>query len=548
MIKKISLIFLYSSGLLAMTQVNDSSTFKLELRDGIVIEVPGYVAELSEVLREHRSISGDDTPISLSHLTIDDWELIHERLELADTFSREQTVYSQALIDSLGELSADELLSCMMTADYLAIRELYSNCLALAYQGHLNTLSYEQLSHLPPHDVHEIVTRRARIACGSCYEAIQQAHFEVDMIVNAMCVTPDGKIVMGGEEIVTVWDMQGNQLAMCEGHEHWVTAVCVTPDSKIVSGSYDRTIRVWDIEGNQLAVCKGHNGSVDAVCITPDGKIVSGSADGTIRFWDMRGNQIVVCRGHDSCVYRVCITRSGTILTASEDRTVRVWNAKGDQLAAYRGNLDWFYALYVTKNGNIVSASGDMTIRIWDEQANQLAVCKGHEGWVFAVCVTPNSEIVSGSTDKTVRLWNTEGNQLAVCRGHEREVTAVCAAPNGTLISVSKDSTVIVWDPIFSLTEEQASRVWLYLQKNPNVEQHDGWKQIKQLLQEDEETPMKRTNMMKQLTLALLCSPGLLAMTQVKHSAPLMLKLRDGIVEVSRSVAELSGILQENLN
>ena len=44
-----------------------------------------------------------------------------------------------------------------------------------------------------------------------------------------------------------VWDMQGNQLAVCRGHEDWVESVCVTKDGKIVSGSDDRTVRVWDI-------------------------------------------------------------------------------------------------------------------------------------------------------------------------------------------------------------------------------------------------------------------------------------------------------------
>ena len=56
-----------------------------------------------------------------------------------------------------------------------------------------------------------------------------------------------------------------------------VTSVCVTKDGKIVSGSYDRTVRVWDMEGNQLAVCRGHEGGVTSVCVTKDGKIVSGS-------------------------------------------------------------------------------------------------------------------------------------------------------------------------------------------------------------------------------------------------------------------------------
>jgi hypothetical protein len=41
--------------------------------------------------------------------------------------------------------------------------------------------------------------------------------------------------------------MQGNKLAVCRGHETFVSSVCVTGDNKIVSGSGD-TVRVWNIE------------------------------------------------------------------------------------------------------------------------------------------------------------------------------------------------------------------------------------------------------------------------------------------------------------
>ncbi len=74
-------------------------------------------------------------------------------------------------------------------------------------------------------------------------------------------------------------------------------SVCVTKDGKIVSGSNDHTVRVWDIQGNQLAVCRGHSDQVRSVCVTKDGKIVSGSNDHTVRVWDIQGNQLAVCRG-----------------------------------------------------------------------------------------------------------------------------------------------------------------------------------------------------------------------------------------------------------
>ena len=54
-----------------------------------------------------------------------------------------------------------------------------------------------------------------------------------------------------------------------------------------MSGSYDKTVRVWDMQGNQLAICRGHEDLVQSVCVTKDGKIVSGSKDKTVRVWEL---------------------------------------------------------------------------------------------------------------------------------------------------------------------------------------------------------------------------------------------------------------------
>ena len=59
--------------------------------------------------------------------------------------------------------------------------------------------------------------------------------------------------------------MSARELAVCRGHENWVSSVCVTKDGKIVSGSYDKTVRVWDMQGKELAICRGHEGVIQSV-------------------------------------------------------------------------------------------------------------------------------------------------------------------------------------------------------------------------------------------------------------------------------------------
>ena len=115
-------------------------------------------------------------------------------------------------------------------------------------------------------------------------------------MVTSVCVTKDGKIVSGSDDDrVLVWDMRGNQLAECRGHEDYILSVCVTKDGKIVSESADQTVRLWDMLGKELAICRGHEGRVHSVCVAKDGKIVSGSNDKTVRVWDLGLLGRIVC-------------------------------------------------------------------------------------------------------------------------------------------------------------------------------------------------------------------------------------------------------------
>jgi WD40 repeat protein len=91
---------------------------------------------------------------------------------------------------------------------------------------------------------------------------------------------------------VRLWDAaSGKELAVCKGHESYVTSVAFSPDGKtIVSASWDKTVRLWDAaSGKELTVFKGHENYINSAAFSPDGKtIVSASGDDTVRLWDAR--------------------------------------------------------------------------------------------------------------------------------------------------------------------------------------------------------------------------------------------------------------------
>jgi len=170
--------------------------------------------------------------------------------------------------------------------------------------------------------------------------------------VNAVAFSPDGQMIVScsgsdffdSENIVRLWDIQGNPIGQpFRGHKYAVRYVAFSPDGQMVvscSGNRgglqdDNTVRLWDLSGNQIGKpFRGHESSVNAVAFSPDGQMIvscSGndfmSRDNTVRLWDLQGNQIgEPFQGHEEWVTSVAISPDGKlIVSGSSDTTVRLW-------------------------------------------------------------------------------------------------------------------------------------------------------------------------------------------------------------------------------
>src|SRR5205085_9922949 len=78
--------------------------------------------------------------------------------------------------------------------------------------------------------------------------------------------------------------------ATFSGHSDTVNAVAVSPDGKLVaSGSDDDTVRLWNPgDGKEVLRLKGHSDSVLSVAFSPSGALLaSAGADDVIRIWEM---------------------------------------------------------------------------------------------------------------------------------------------------------------------------------------------------------------------------------------------------------------------
>ena len=156
-----------------------------------------------------------------------------------------------------------------------------------------------------------------------------------EVVVSAMCVSPDGARVISGsrDRTLMVWDTAtGQQVGKTiEGHERWVNDVAVTSDvQRVISVSEDETVRVWDLETHELlANLEGHSDCVQCVEISLDGKTaITGSWDRTVLVWDLDAcdGSHKVLEGHSEPVGRLYLAQDGQHFVSLSRNAAILWN------------------------------------------------------------------------------------------------------------------------------------------------------------------------------------------------------------------------------
>jgi hypothetical protein len=157
-----------------------------------------------------------------------------------------------------------------------------------------------------------------------------------DRVLNLLgYVSPD-------HTIVTLLDLQGNQLAKFKSPGLPKTAQLSSDGDRILTGTEDGIARLWDLQGNQLAAFKGHQGTVEVVRFSPDGRRIVTGDDNTVRLWDLQGNQLAVFGEGEGPIFDVQFSpKSDRILILRENGSggiAQLWDLQGNQLAAFDGH------------------------------------------------------------------------------------------------------------------------------------------------------------------------------------------------------------------
>lgn len=267
-----------------------------------------------------------------------------------------------------------------------------------------------------------------------------------DSEINAVCLSPDGRAVLSGDEagVVKVWDFGGgSEMGSFDLHEMGVMDVCFCPDGRsAVSGDRMGLLKRWDVESGNVIWSKSERGrgGVTAIDVSPDGKSVAASSDiGMVVVRDLENGDPVCEFGERrrGCVRCVCFSPAGSpVAFGGDDRTVRLWDAKTRaETTTFEGHGDGVMTVCFSPDGRtVVSGSRDNTLRLWEvESGKELQLFEGHTFTVYSACFSPDGRhILSGAWDHTVKLWDAKSaRQIFNLESVDARFSGIAFHPDG---------------------------------------------------------------------------------------------------------------------
>ena len=255
-------------------------------------------------------------------------------------------------------------------------------------------------------------------------------------------------------------------------HSYWVTAVSslapdchpMYPDGLVVCGTRDNVILLYDMQGNLLHSLSGHEKPPVSFSWTKDYNLVSGSWDGTARLWDISSClNILTFGGHENAVNVLCLTENETVqqnvlATVSTGESVnskpanfrlRYWSLTTGQLirAPIEDHAGSIRSIFRIPGAGFATTSNDGSVQVRrsadsDDNVNTFlhppqVGGDGFPAFVLGGCAVDLSHLtsnpletvgfVSCGEDGSVVVW--KGGEMEQVIHHPSSVWGVCTIP-----------------------------------------------------------------------------------------------------------------------
>lgn len=298
------------------------------------------------------------------------------------------------------------------------------------------------------------------------YAAKEHNRLETHQGTTRSNISADGRTIVssGDDDIVIVWNWQGDKQAEWSAGQEKVSNLRLSPDGKqLATAGEDHTVKLWNLQGQLLAEFRGHTDAVKGLAFSPDGQfLATASRDQTVRLWSLKGlfqdrsqvappqQPLAVLRGHRGEVWSVTFSPNGQQLASvANDGVLRLWNLQGQLLKQFQAQQGELHQVQFSPDGRqMVTAGQDGRLRLWRSNGDAVADLVGHEGRVWDTKFSADGQqIASTSGDGTVRLWAAAtGASLAVLGSHQGPVRNVSFSENGQrLVTSGDDGSVRLW-------------------------------------------------------------------------------------------------------
>jgi RNA polymerase sigma factor (sigma-70 family) len=273
-------------------------------------------------------------------------------------------------------------------------------------------------------------------------------------IAMGILFAPDGKTLASGtyEGLIQLWDpATGDKRHELKAHRRQVVALTFSPDgSQLAScGVEDNVVRLWDVAtGAEVRQLKGHGKNVLAVAWGPEGTTVASAGnDLTLRFWDpATGRERTTRRIEDGLPARLAYLPDGSALVGLEHSTVRLYDpATGKVLRSLPGAVRGVGGLAVAPDGKTVALSfgGASCPEVWDVATGRpLCPAEGHRQAVTCLAFTADGKTLfsgAGTTEWVLRVWDpATGRELRRLREGTNGSDTLALSPDGTLLAVAR--------------------------------------------------------------------------------------------------------------